>query len=76
MRILALHSWCMVGTQRANESPSGVALEPSGHICRAVVMECLVVARVRRAINITEVNVRIPGQGEKDSGRNVKTIPG
>jgi hypothetical protein len=22
------------------------------------------------------IHVRIPGQGEKDSGRNVKTIPG
>ena len=66
----------MVSTQGTHESPPNVAFEHPGHICRAVVMECLVVARVRRAINITEVNVRIPGQGEKDSGRNVKTIPG
>ena len=66
----------MVGTQGTDESSPNIALQYPGHICRAVVMECLVVARVRRAINITEVNVRIPGQGEKDAGRNVKTIPG
>src|SRR5512147_761310 len=46
----------MVGTQRTDESSTNVALQHPGHICRAVVMECLVVARVRGAINITEVN--------------------
>jgi hypothetical protein len=46
----------MVGAQGADESARGVALEHSGHIGRAVVVEGLVVPGVRGAFDVAEVN--------------------